>query len=309
MEHPEYPLLNEQQRLARLQPPVGRVRMVLDTDTYNEIDDQFALVYSLLSPQRLELEAVYAAPFHNQRSTGPEDGMHKSYDEILRVLDRLGRSPQEFVFRGSTRWLPGPQEPVPSPAVDDLIARSRAQREGPLYVVAIGAITNVASAILSAPDIVEHIVVVWLGGNPSTWHQAAEFNLVQDVPAARVILDCGVPFVHVPCLNVTEHLRTTEAEMARFVKGRGAIGDYLYQIFVDYYPDHYARSKEIWDVGPIAWLVNPEWVPSSLVHSPILTDQLTWSQDSRRHLIRQAYSLRRDAIFGDLFRKIEQHGS
>ena len=71
-----FPKLTEAQRLALLQPPAERpVPMVLDTDTYNEIDDQFALVYSLISPQQLDLEAVYAAPFHNQRSTSPADGM------------------------------------------------------------------------------------------------------------------------------------------------------------------------------------------------------------------------------------------
>ena len=44
--------------------------MVLDTDTYNEIDDQFALVYALLCPEKLNVEAVYAALFTNDRSTG-----------------------------------------------------------------------------------------------------------------------------------------------------------------------------------------------------------------------------------------------
>ena len=63
--------------------------MVLDTDTYNEIDDQFALVYALLCPEKLNVEAVYAAPFTNDRSTGPGDGMEKSYEEILRLLERL----------------------------------------------------------------------------------------------------------------------------------------------------------------------------------------------------------------------------
>ena len=63
--------------------------MVLDTDTYNEIDDQFALVYALLCPEKLNVEAVYAAPFTNDRSTRPGDRMEKSYEEILRLLERL----------------------------------------------------------------------------------------------------------------------------------------------------------------------------------------------------------------------------
>ena len=151
--------------VTRLEPPTGKVHMVLDTDTFNEIDDQFALTYALLSPERIELEAIYAAPFHNERSSGPADGMQKSYEEILRVLDRLGHKQKNFVFRGSRAWLSDQPEPVSSPAVEDLIARARKERTEPLYVVAIGAITNIATALMLAPDIADHIVVVWLGGN------------------------------------------------------------------------------------------------------------------------------------------------
>jgi purine nucleosidase len=300
-------ILSPARRLDLLEPPQGRARMVLDTDTYNEIDDQFALVYAMLSPERIACEAVYAAPFHNQRSTGPEDGMLKSYDEIGRVLARLGRAAEGFVYKGSTRWLPSAEQAVPSAAVDDLVARARAEGDGPLYVVAIGAITNVASALLAAPEIAERIVVVWLGGHPIGWHHTREFNLSQDLHAARVIFDSGVPLVRVPCINVAEHLRTTQAEMERFVKGRGAIGDYLFEIYSGYYERHYARSKEIWDIGPIAWLVNPAWVEATLIHSPILTAEQTWSLDTQRHLIREARVVRRDPIFADLFQKLERY--
>ena len=304
-----FPTQGVAQRLSLLEPPTGRVRMVLDTDTYNEIDDQFALVYALLSQERLDVEAVYAAPFSNERSSGPEDGMLRSYDEILRVLQRLGHPSENFVYHGSRAWLPATGEPVRSPAVDDLVSRATAGAEGPLYVVAIGAITNVASAILQAPEIVERIVVVWLGGHPTYWHHTSEFNLRQDLLASRLIFDSGVALVRVPCINVTEHLTTTQAELARFVQGRGAIGDYLFEIFSAYYDDHYARSKEIWDLGPLAWLVQPEWVETALIHSPILSAECTWSHDPRRHLIREVLRVQRDSIFRDLFQKIERHGS
>ena len=299
-----FPTLATGALLARLEPPTNPITMVLDTDTYNEIDDQFALAYALLSPERITVEAIYAAPFHNERSSGPEDGMRKSYDEILRLLARLGRAHDGFVFAGAPAWLPAAGQPVLSPAVEDLIARARADRTGPLYGVAIGAPTNVASAMLAAPDIIARIVVVWLGGNASYWPTAAEFNLKQDLHASRVLFDAGVPLVHVPCLPVTDHLLTTEAEIDRFVKGRGAIGDYLSETYSSYYDEHFARSRAIWDVGPIAWLVNPAWVESALVHSPILTAEQTWSHDPRRHFVREARYVHRDAIFGDLFKKL-----
>ena len=298
-----FPTLDDLTRLNRLEPPTGPVEMVLDTDTYNEIDDQFALAYALLCEECLSVEAVYAAPF-SHRHTGPEDGMEQSYEEIVRVLERMGRSPDGFAFKGSRSYLPAGDESVPSPAVDDLVERAMVSREGPLYVVAIGAITNVASAILTRPEIVEHIVVVWLGGQPHGWHTAREYNLAQDVPAARVILNSGVPFVHIPCKNVAEHMTTTLPELDAHITGHNALGDYLFSIFQGHFDDHFARAKVLWDLSAVAWLVNSAWVPTVISHAPLLTDLVTWSHDPTRHLIREAIACDRNAIFGDLFRKI-----
>ncbi len=301
----EFPQIPEAVRLARLQPPAGKVRMVLDTDTYNEIDDQFAVVYALLSPRHMTVEAFYAAPFHNKRSDSPADGMEKSYEEILRVLDKLGHPADVPVYKGATAYLPADLKPASNPAVEDLIRRALASPEDdPLYVVAIGAITNIAAAILIEPEIIRHIVVVWLGGNALYWPHAVEFNLRQDVPAARVVFDCGVPLVQIPCQGVTTHLLTTMSELNAFVRGKNAIGDYLCEIYEAYLPDHYARSKVIWDIAAIAYLINADWTPADLVHSPVLTDQVTWSVDHSRHFIRSVNSVRRDLIFRDLFEKL-----
>ncbi len=238
------------------------------------------------------------------RSTGPEDGMLKSYDEILRVLERMGQAQQPPVFKGSTSWLDGPDKPVHSAAADDLIARAMMTRDGPLYVVAIGAPTNIASAMIIAPEIITRIVIVWLGGHPTSWPQAREFNLSQDLHASRLLFDSGVPLVQVPCINVAQHLLTTQAEVERFLKGQGRVADYLCETYGGYYDDHFGRSRSIWDVAPMAWLINSGWVDSVLVHSPILTEQHRWSHDAHRHLMREAVMVDRDAIFGDLFRKL-----
>jgi inosine-uridine nucleoside N-ribohydrolase len=279
--------------------------MVLDTDTYNEIDDQFAGVYSLLSPEELDVEAIYAAPFFNTRSTGPGDGMEKSYEEILRVLERMDISADNFVYKGSTEYLDNLTEPVKSPAVLDLIERAmNSSVNDPLYVVAIGAITNVASAIMIEPEIINRIVVVWLGGNALHWPHTYEFNLQQDIFASRLIFDCGVPLIQIPCNGVTTHLLTTVPEMERYVKPCGAIGEYLFKIFCEYYDDHFGWSKVIWDIAAIAFLIDAKGLPSNLVHSPILTDNMTWSFDNSRHFIRSVYMVDRDYIYKDLFRKL-----
>ncbi|MFW6146198.1 MAG: nucleoside hydrolase [Planctomycetota bacterium] len=301
----DFPVLDDAARLARLAPPTGPVEMVLDTDTYNEIDDQFAVVYSLLSPERLSVRALYAAPFHNNRSSGPGDGMEKSYEELLRLLERMDCRADGFVFRGSERYLAGAADPVVSDAATDLVARAMADRDGPLYVVAIGAITNVASALLIEPRLVERIVVVWLGGQPHYWHTAREFNLSQDLHAARVILESGVPFVHVPCRHVAQLLRTTVGELRSDMGDAGPIAQFLLERFCAFRDNHFAWAKEIWDLAPVAWLVHPSWLPSTIVHAPVVTDRHTWSADPFGPLMRVALDCNRNAIFADVFTKLK----
>lgn len=307
------PLLSEVDRLRLLElPPSGhRLPLVLDTDTYNEIDDQFAVVYAMLAHRqnKLDLQAVYAAPFHNERSDGPADGMEKSYEEILRLLDRLEVRHEGLVHRGSTCFLPAPDQPVNSAAVEDLVRRAMDQEDGPLYVAALGAITNVASAVLLEPRIVEKIVVIWLGGQPPYWYTAADFNLQQDLTGSRLIFDSGVPLVQIPCKNAAEHIRTTWPEIQACVAGQGRIGVYLAEIYRKFCNIEPGRSKVIWDIAAIGWLLNPGWVPTVLCHSPLLNEDLTFTTDPRRHLIRQAIDCRRDEIVGDLFHRLREANS
>jgi inosine-uridine nucleoside N-ribohydrolase len=174
----------------------------------------------------------------------------------------------------------------------------------PLYVVPVGCITNIASAILIEPEIIKNIVVVWLGGNSLDWPHQKEFNLMQDVLAARVVLNSGVPVVIMPCQPVVSHFHTTIPELEYYLKGKNQLSDYLLNMTIEYSGGHDTWSKVIWDVTAVAWLINPSWMPTNLVHSPVLTDQVTYSTDRSRHFIRMATSVNRDAIFRDLFGKL-----
>ena len=297
--------LSPAERLKLLTPPTGRVRAVLDTDTYNEIDDQFALVQALLSPERIDLQAIYAAPFFNDRSTGPGHGMELSYGEIIELLDRLGVSSGGLVHRGVTDYVGPAKRALPAAAVDDLIDRARAgSSDDPLYVIAIGAISNVASALLKAPDIIDRTVVVWLGGHALEWRNQAEFNLRQDVGGVQVLFDSGVPLVLVPCMGVTSHLTSTVAEIERYVEPCGEIGRFLAMRFKEYSDDHLGWAKEIWDMAAVGWLLDPEWAPSVLMPTPIATELKTYSFDASRHPMRYVTQVRRNPILRDFFIKL-----
>ena len=173
--------------------------------------------------------------------------------------------------------------------------------DDPLYVLTIGAVTNVASAILMEPRIRERIVVVWLGGQPTHWPSAREFNLGQDPHGSRLFFDSGVPLVQIPCKQVAEQLKTTVPELEHYLRGKNSLCDYLCDITRDYMADHRAMSKVVWDISAVGWIRNSDWVPTVLTASPILTTDLTWSRDDSRHLIRIATDVIRDRVFGDLF--------
>ena len=302
-----FPALSEEFRRARLDLPDGKLRVVLDTDTYNEVDDQFAVCHALLSPDRLDVEAIYAAPFNNHRSSGPGDGMERSYEEILRLVGMLGVEDDGLVFRGSREYVVDLANPPRSDAVADLIERASASDAAdPLYVVAIGAITNVSAAILLEPSIIEKIVVVWLGGTDTARGSAREFNLGQDLLGSQTLFDCGVPLVHVPCRNVTTHLHTTIPELEHYLRGKGSLCDYLIDIVRGYVSEAhaFAWSKVIWDIATTAYLLNADWAPTHLTPSPVLTDDFRWAVGDDRHTIRTVTYVKRDPIFRDLFTKL-----
>ena len=215
--------MNSNELIRALGVPEGPVDVVLDTDTYNEIDDQFAIAYMMRSPE-LRTKAIYAAPFFNENSSGPEDGMLKSYDEIFKVLELLGERAE--VYKGSPEYLPDEGTPVKSPAAKDLCRRAKDYSpERPLYVVAIGAITNIASALLMDPSIKDRIVVSWLGGHGMDFHDTKEFNLIQDVAAARVVMGSGVPFIQLPCYGVVTSFSTSRPELEYWLKGKNPLAD------------------------------------------------------------------------------------
>ena len=166
------------------------VDVVIDSDAYNEIDDDFAIAYAFCSKDKINVKAIYAAPFKNERAQTAKEGMEKSYAEILKLLSVMGNSTSfNNVYEGSRNFLSDQKTPVDSPAARDLVVRAMEYTpEKPLFVIAIATLTNIASVLLINPDIAERIVLVWLGGNANHMERQAEFNLSMDVDSANVCL-------------------------------------------------------------------------------------------------------------------------
>ena len=305
--------MTSEQLLKNLEVPKGKIDVVLDTDAFNEIDDQFALAYLLRSGEKLNVRGICAAPFRNERSISPADGMEKSYREILKILALAGRGDLAGkVFQGSRSFLPDETRPVPSEAAAFLADLAGAYSpEWPLYVVSIGAITNLASALLLRPEIKEKIVVVWLGGAGQHMATAEEFNLCQDIAAARVVFDSGVPLVQRPCAGVVDRFVTTRPELEYWLKGKNPLADYLAENTISAAESYAAGkpwSRVIWDVTAVAWLLNDEsrFLRSRLIPTPVPEYDGKYRNPPGRQTMRYVYWVNRDRLFEDLFRKLRE---
>lgn len=298
-------MLTSEQRLAMLEPPKGMVDLVIDSDTYNEIDDQFAIAYALLHPDRLNVKAIYAAPFLNQNAASPEEGMLRSEQEIHKLLGLLKM--EREVFAGSRQYLPDEKTPVISPAAQDLAQRAMAYSpENPLYIVAIGAITNIASALLINPAIADRVVIVWLGGHDFGWMDINEFNLRQDIAAGRVVYQSGAPLVMMPAQLVTSKFATTGPELRYWMSNKNALCDYLMNNVLDAMEKKHAGtawSRTIWDVTGMAWPLGGEGklVWSRLIPTPLPGYDLKWEFPEGTPLCRYVFHIYRDNLFTDLF--------
>ena len=295
--------------LHRLERPGKRVRAVLDTDAYNEIDDQFAIAYILKKIDAFDVLALTAAPFSNSKADDPGEGMQLSYDEIINILRLMDmENMQDKVFSGSAIYLPDEKTPVKSPAAAELVRLAKESTpDDPLYIIAIGAITNVASAILIDPSIVERCVVVWLGGHARHWPDAHDFNMIQDVAAARVLFDSGVPLILIPCMGVVSELRTTGPELDHWLGGKNKLCDYLVSHTkneVASYAGGTAWSRVIWDIAAIAWFLDDRFTTDLIIPTPICEYSNQYSYDPTRHLCKIIESVNRDAIFTDLFKTL-----
>ena len=291
--------------LSRLKRPQGPVDVVLDTDTFNEIDDQYAVAYLIKKAEHLRLKALLAAPFSNQKAQTPAIGMEKSYQELMNLLELLGREDlKAMTFRGSEQYLSDEDTPVPSDAAREIVRLAKGYTpENPLYVIAIGAITNVASALLMAPEIRDNIVIVWLGGHALEWPNNREFNLKQDVAAARVVLGCGAAVVLLPCMGVVSAFTTSGPELEHWLRGKNKLCDYLVDVTTAEattgQPTR-AWTRPIWDVTAVAWLLGG-FMQDRLESSPVPEYDDRWSVDRTRHAMRYVYYINRDKLFTDLF--------
>lgn len=194
-------------------------RLIISSDAANEADDQFAIVHALLT-STLDVRTIVPAHF------GRPGSRDESRAEIDLLLDLMHTTAD--VLDGSAVALPDEGTPMPS-AGSLAIAREALSGDDRLYVAVLGPLTDVASALLQYPEIAERdVVVVWVGGPPyegvAAYHP--EFNLINDVHAANVVMESGLAVWQIP-MSVYTMIGVGGAELRARLAGTSPLADLL----------------------------------------------------------------------------------
>lgn len=235
-------------------------RVVLDCDTRNEVDDQFAIAHALGRPDRLEVLGVVSV--HNTTADGP--GSRDLYQrEAERVVDLC--RPDVACVPGAERPMEDAATPVPSPGLEFL---AEAAGRGPLVVVATGPATDVASLLLTRPELRERLRVVWLGGfaDEETYERhkrGDELNGRADIAAWRCLLEQPVDLLQVPGWSGPHELLVDVPEFPERLRRleRPVVG-YLADLLEEWVASHDQGPagrgrKRLWDLACVAAVTDP----------------------------------------------------
>ena len=281
------------------------VRVLIDTDAKNEADDQFAIVQALLSP-KLENKGFIAAHF----GTRLPDSMERSYAELEKIFDLMGFEKEGMIFRGAERAIQDKAVPQVSEGARKIVEEAMKNDARPLYILFLGPLTDMASALLMEPRIAQRCTVIWIGGGryPSG---GIEFNLGNDIEAANVVFSSKVPVWQIP-KNVYEMMAVSFAELELNVYPRGAIGKYLLEQMNEHAKEDIPRlsdfrSGETWVLGDspaVGVLLYEHRFCFDWVQAPLITKDMTYVQTGLNRPIRVYREVDSHLILNDLYAKL-----
>lgn len=265
-----------------------RVRVVFDTDTNNEIDDQHALAYLLSNRDIFTIEGVTV-------NSTKEPDVELDYAEAERIL-KLYKSHETIPLKeGANNSFREIGDQVDEPAfegeaaVNFIIERAMTDEEEELIILAVGKLTNVALALKKEPSITGNARLIWLGSN---YPEPGEHNQNADTTAMNYLLNSDLPFEMVTVRygdpSGTDAVKVTKAQILQRMPGMGPkisesiegrhggmfdnFGDYSVNLFENYGMGGEPPSRPLFDMAAVAIVKNPEWAESREIPAPVLIE-------------------------------------
>ena len=301
--------------------PLGaaeRIRVVLDTDANNELDDQHAIAYLLFNGDTFDVEGLTV----NRTKAGGNIG--QQYAEAARVERLCGLGDRVPIRRGASGSFGDIRGSIGRPgydgeeAVQFIIDRARAADARRLVVLAVGKLTNVALALAKAPDIATRFRLVWLGSN---YPEPGEYNQENDEAAVSYVLDSQVEFeialVRYGKPSGTDAVRATIADVRRIMPGKGprvsppvtgrhggtfsTFGDYSLNLFEHIELGGDPPSRALFDMAAAAIVKQPAWATPATIPAPQLAGGRWIERPSNPRRVVLWEHFDRDAIMKDFY--------
>lgn len=168
---------------------------------------------------------------------------------------------------GDCDWLRKPTAHTEEEAAVDAMLRILDEGDGDIEILALGPLTNLATAILQAPDVMKKVPrITIMGGahpynNPHT--TSAEFNILCDPEAARIVFESGIPITLVALEACWYDMRFSEADIAHFksLNERGAFCMDINRTIIDLSKELRGEgSMDLPDAATFAVITRPDLI-------------------------------------------------
>lgn len=295
-----------------------KIRVILDTDANNELDDQHAIAYLLFNKSIFDVSGITV------NATGNGGNIDAQYAEAERVMKLCGVWGKIPLLKGANGSFEEIGNHVNEKnfdgnnAVDFIIKCARKIKKEKLVVIAVGKLTNIALAIKKDPSITDNIRLVWLGAN---YPDPGEYNLVNDIPSMNYLLQTNIDFEMVTVRygkpSGTDAVRITKEEVLKNMPGLGpriktpvvgrhggefyTFGDYSVSLFENAQYHGNPPSRALFDMAAVAIVKNPEWAKSSVIPCPIMTDKKWVEQPENLRKIKIWENFDKEKIMLDFF--------
>ncbi len=239
----------------------SKINLIIDTDMGRDVDDSFALSYAFANKEKFNIEAITISPFKDQkRHITAKDSIIEGALEATRTMRYLGEKKSDKVFKGSEGFVSNLYNKL-TPAVERIIELGKKKN---ISIACLGPLTNIAIAIMKAPEIVKNLDIVWLGTRHLFYDEFDDTNYCGDKKAFEEVLKSGVKMTIIPSY-IGKYIVTSKYEFERNVAVND-IGRYLLRkIKSEIFNPEDLGIKTLYDIAPIAYLVEPKWFKAKQV--------------------------------------------
>ncbi len=295
----------EKQVTPKIPPKNERMRILIVSDATNEIDDIWAIALAILSPERFDIEGFVGSNYdHTLEGMGPKS-IAMSVNEIHTILSKAGMKGKYPVYAGA-HPMQYEFAPSGSEGVDFIVKKAmEGTPDDLLWIVGLGASTDLASAYLQQPAIKDRVVMFWHGRTEQTWpYRAHNYNAKGDMHAARMLFHAPFPLV---LFDTGTHLNAgTLEESEKNVKPYGALGEYLYNYRLKR-EDWSRNTRGLTDLGDIAVLVDPDLGNWEETICPTITPYMDYNFYKTNGTILRCKGIDRDKTYALLYEKLKKY--